>query len=139
MVVIGSATAPQSMRHFFSYADRRGFLRELYPDLTVTGLADFPTDREWLLALDDQIALMRKPEESVVFFGGCREDVEFFIEDGREVCLFNRFDGTTPKISATEVRDALLRGRGVYGLLDPRIAGAVRETFDLRWAAFSKR
>ena len=139
LLVIGSANTQQSIRHFFSYEDRRRFLSTLYPDLRMTGLGDFGTDREWLMALDDQIGLLKAPDEKVTFFGGCEEDVEFFGADGRDVKLFNRFDGTTPKVSATEVRDALIQHRDVSGLLNPKIVDLVKETFHHNWGIFSRK
>lgn len=139
LLVIGSANTQQSIRHFFSYEDRRKFLSALYPDLRMTGLGDFGTDREWLMALDDQINLLKEPDEKVTFLGGCQEDVEFFGADGRDVELLNRFDGSGPKVSATEVRDALIRDRDVSGLLNPKVMDLVKETFRRNWSAFSRK
>src|SRR5689334_4699388 len=107
MVVIGSSNTAPSMRHFFSYSDRRAFVKALYPDIRVVGLPDYPNDDEWLLALDDIVASTGRAAEDARFFGGCDEDVRFFTNAGRSVTILNRFDGTTPKISATEVRDCL--------------------------------
>lgn len=54
-IVIGSSNTPTSMRHFFSYSERRNFIKSLYPDIRIIGIPDFNSDEEWLVALDDLI------------------------------------------------------------------------------------
>jgi hypothetical protein len=138
LVGIGSANHPTSLRHFFSYEERRGFILKVFPGLKVFGIPDFPTDEEWILALDDILRLSGTDPSSVTFFGGCREEVDFFCRIGRKVEIMNRFDGSTPKISATEVRDALIRERNLEGLLNPAIADSVRRSFQEKWELFKK-
>lgn len=138
IVGIGSANHPVSIRHFFSYTQRRGFIHKVFPDLQVFALPDFPTDEEWILALDDILHLRDVDPTSATFFGGCQEDVDFFYRFGRKVEIMNRFDGSTPKISATEVRDALIRERSLEGLLNPAIADSVRRSFQEKWELFKK-
>jgi nicotinic acid mononucleotide adenylyltransferase len=138
LVVIGSDNSPMSLRHFFSYEERRGFLKAIFPEVRVVGLADFPTDGEWLTALDDLIRLAGSSSEDAVFYGGCEEDVAYFVGYGRKVSILNRFDGTTPKVSATEVRDALIHGRSLDGLLNPQLAEAVAKTFRHKWEIFKR-
>ena len=138
LVFIGSSNTKMSYRHLFSYEDRRGFIKAVFPDLQIAPLPDHPTDEEWLLVLDDIISLKNIDPKQVIFFGGCEEDVYFFVEAGRRHQLINRFDGSTPKISATEVRDALIEKRPFDKLLNPLIVNAVKECFDLRWESFKK-
>lgn len=47
-------------------------------------------------------------EKKITFYGWCEEDIAFFLDAGKQVMIANRFDGTTPPISATEVRDFLI-------------------------------
>lgn len=138
LVVIGSSNAPISLRHFFSYEERRDFLRKVFPDISVVGLPDFNSDAEWMVALEDILSIAGFDSKEVVFFGGCEEDVRFFTDAGRKVSLVNRFDGSTPKISATEVRDALIHERPLGGLLDPAIAELVHDVFMRKWEAFKR-
>lgn len=138
LLVIGSANHPCSLRHFFSYTERRDFVKTLFPELRVIGLPDYPTDDEWVLALDDLLVLAGMTPTSVTFFGGCEEDIRFFIERGRSTRILNRFDGTTPKISATEVRDALIHARPLEELLSASICEKVRSTFQVNWERFKR-
>jgi nicotinic acid mononucleotide adenylyltransferase len=138
LVVLGSSNAPMSFRHLFSYEDRRRFLRKNYPDLQIVGLPDYPTNEEWLLALDDILALRGIESKQTIFFGGCEEDIHFFVENERRCQLLNRFDGTTPKVSATEVRDALIQGRSLEGLINGRIINDVKNCFTVKWDTFRK-
>ena len=138
LLVIGSSNAPLTMRNLFSYAERKGFVEKIYPDLRVVPISDYPTDAEWILALDDVLQFGGLDPREVTFFGGCAEDIEFFLEAGRKCEIMNRFDGSTPKISATEVRDALVEGRSLDGLLDLRIVKDVKEAFKGKWERFKK-
>jgi nicotinic acid mononucleotide adenylyltransferase len=138
MVVLGSSNASMSFRNLFSYEDRRGFLKKIFPDIQVVGIPDFPTDNEWLLALDDILALRGVDPKDVIFFGGCEEDINFFLDAGRKYQIYNRFDGATPKISATEVRDALIQGRSLENLLNPVLIEPVKDCFAAKWEKFRK-
>jgi hypothetical protein len=75
----------------------------------------------------------------LTFFGGSQEDVEFFTVVGRSVVILNRFDGSTPPISATEVRDALIEKRPVDGLLNAKVAGHISEIFANKWEEFKRK
>ena len=138
LVILGSSNAPISFRHLFSYEDRRRFIKEVFGDIAIVGLPDYPTNEEWLLALDDILDLRKIDKKEVVFFGGCEEDIYFFLEHKRPCKLFNRFDGETPKISATEVRDALIRERSLDDLLNPKICEIVKVSFTLKWEKLKK-
>jgi phosphopantetheine adenylyltransferase len=138
MLVVGSCNAGFSLRHFFSYQERRGFIKKAFPEMKVVGLPDYPTDEEWLVALDDLISTTGVNPAEVVFFGGCEEDILFFFEVGRNCQIINRFDGTTPKISATEVRDCLIYGRSLDGMVDPVVADEVQSLFRQKWERFKK-
>ncbi len=138
-LVLGSSNAPMSFRNFFSYEERRSLIKKIFPDIGIVGIPDYPTDSEWLLALDDILKFAAQPySDNIVFYGGCEEDIRFFIETGREVRLLNRFDGTTPKISATEVRDALSKGRSLDGFLNPVILEDIRRMFLRKWEVFKR-
>lgn len=139
LIILGSANTPMSLRHFFSYSERRSFVERLFPHVNIVGLPDFfNNNQEWYTALDDLLKLAGFTPEEVTFFGGCEEDLRFFIERGRKVYEVNRFDGSTPKISATEVRDALIHDRSLEGLLNPVIHEAVKANFKVNWEKFRK-
>lgn len=138
LVVIGSSNSPISLRHFFSYSERRDFILKIFPKITIVGLPDYSSDQEWLMALDDIIGASHLKDSKITFFGGCEEDVRFFIEAQRNVFLLNRFDGSTPKISATEVRDALIHERPLEALVNSQAQQIIRETFVRKWERFKK-
>ena len=138
LAVIGSANAPFSLRHFFSYVERRDFFKTIFPDMPVVGLPDYHNDQEWLLALDDLLEARGFDLADVTFFGGCREDLSFFFDAGRTCHIINRFDGTTPRISATEVRDCLIYDRPLEGMLHNAIEEKVRTIFKEKWEMFKK-
>ncbi|MFA5926945.1 MAG: adenylyltransferase/cytidyltransferase family protein [Patescibacteria group bacterium] len=141
LVVVGSCNHPISMRHFFSYKERRDLLRHLYPNLKVLGLPDYQSDEEWLLALDDILETCGiDPFHEATFFGGSRGDIEFFISASRQFEIINRYDGVaSPKISASEVRDCLVEGRSIEGLVNPAIAQVVTDIFVPKWRDFRRQ
>ncbi len=143
LLVIGSDNTQMSMRHFFSYQDRKHMIKRLFPGLRVVGHGDFRRNGErddaaWLSALDDKLSLWTPDPMQVVFYGGCDEDIAHFIKAGRKTRVVNRFDGTTPKISATEVRDALIHKRSLKNLVNKLIVRELREIFQQNWNYFEK-
>jgi nicotinamide mononucleotide adenylyltransferase len=138
LIVIGSVNTPLSLRHFFSYEERRDFLHAVFPGARIVGVPDFREDREWLLALDDVLSVAGFDPEKTVFFGGCEEDVRFFTEANRQTAILNRFDGSTPKISATEVRDALIHGRSLRGLVNEVLIDRIQSSFAAKWELFKR-
>lgn len=148
LVIIGSSNAPMSKRDFFSYRQRRGFIKSVYadvPTLRLTGLPDYQDNEQWLLALDDLICAITglmhwQVKEEVTFFGGSQEDLRFFIEDGRRIHVVNRFDGvSSPKISASEIRDDLRHSRSITGKVNSVIESKVITTFNANWESFSAK
>lgn len=144
MLILWSSSAKMSMRNFFSYDERKEFVRAIFWDaINIAWIPDFPTDAEWLNFLDDIIInrfSIEKAEvkDKVVFLWWCEEDVEFFLNDWRRVEIINRFDGSTPKISATEVRDALLFDRNLDWLLNPKIHEMAKKLFKEKWEKFKR-
>ena len=139
-IVIGSANTSQSLRHFFSYEERRELIKTIFPEVKVMPLGDFGTsDAEWIRALDDLLESSGMDPAKTVFFGGCEEDISFFLALNRTCHILNRFDGTTPKISATEIRDNLIHDRDMNGFLNPIIEEKVRNLFKVKWLDFQKK
>lgn len=136
--LLGSSNSPFSLKHFFNYSERRAFYKKVFPDLKVVGIPDYSTNQEWLGALDDLLIAANFDPKETVFYGGCEEDVTFFLEAKRTCIIINRFDGHTPKISATEVRDALIYNRSLNGLVNPLIMDDVRNVFATKWEKFKQ-
>jgi bifunctional NMN adenylyltransferase/nudix hydrolase len=139
-IIVGSANASQSLRHFFSYEERRNLIKTIFPDVITVPLGDFSTsDEEWMVALDDLLISSGMDPKKTVFFGGCEEDIVFFLKLNRKCHILNRFDGTTPKVSATEVRDSLIHNRPMDTFLNPLIMGNIKNLFDMKWMDFQKK
>ncbi|MFA7284997.1 MAG: hypothetical protein WC004_04230 [Candidatus Absconditabacterales bacterium] len=139
-LILGSSNADFTLRNFFNYKERRDFIKTLYPDIDIAGLADQHNDELWIQSLDDIIGLKYKGDiKNVLFWGGCEEDISFFVERGRNYKTLNRFDGTTPKISATEVRDALIHNRSLSGLVDQKIVNEVTDLFQTKRKLFERK
>ena len=76
LLIIGSSTTQGSMRHMFDYSERRRWIKRVYPDLNIVGLADFPSSNDiWFQMLVDIINLKGRRIEDCVFYTGCMEDV----------------------------------------------------------------
>jgi hypothetical protein len=103
LVLLGSCNAPLSYRNLFPYSERIKFVRACFPNVRIAGLPDYDTDEEWFAALSDIIGLDRFSLNNVIFVGGSKEDVRFYHDRELNVCIVNRFEGLTPKISASEV------------------------------------
>lgn len=140
-LIIGSSNASTSMRHFFSYSERRQLIRQLYPHLTVVGLPDYPTDDEWLLALYDLVHAIAGTNQPghVTFFGGTQEDLRWYADTKHTIKMMDRFSGVTPIVSATQVRDNLIQQQSLDGLLNPKIITHVQDLFQQRWDIFKKQ
>ena len=112
------------------------------------GLPDYPSDSDWLMALDDIIKSAGMDPNETTYFGGSEEDIRFFLDKGRDYFLVDRFgpsigsssnrQKSIPKLSATEVRDALIHDRSLEGMVDPRIIDDVKNVFKEKWEKFKK-
>ncbi len=139
LLLVGSCSHDISFRHMFTLRDRMEFIRRVFPDAKLVGLPDFESDDDWFLQLDNMLALTGTDPNTVLFAGGCTEDVSFFLERGRPVHILNRFNGETPKVSATEVRDALIERRPIAGLVSDVLVEPITKRFDERWATLRKK
>ena len=130
VVFIGSSVSPLSWRVLFSYEDRKRWLRRLYgKDLRIVGMPDnMNGDVQWIEMLDDYLnAIFPGRSNSTIFYGGSREDIEFFYTHGsRLVNIVDRFE---LKVSATQVREMLLQNMDIKDVVDPKIAKEVKEVF----------
>lgn len=143
LVVVGSSNHPRSFRHLFSLSDRLEMLRILFPKLNLASMPDHESDSDWLIDLANLIDCWRHGREDpasrdITYYGGCEEDVFFFIKAGYKVKINNRFDGSSVSTSATEVRDCLVHGRDITPLVPECLLEVVREKFNTNWDAFKR-
>lgn len=138
LVVLGSCNAPMSMRHFFSYGERRAFIKALFPEVRVVGMPDYGDDADWMTALDDLLALTGVDPSEMIFFSGSEQDAEYFLAANKHVEILDRHSGTLAKVSATQVRDMLIAGGDLSQYINPAIADEVASLFAAKWEAFRK-
>lgn len=140
LVIVGSANAPWSLPVFFNYAERATFIQMVFPGCKIAPLPDFPGDNDtWLRAIKDILNTAGFPLHDTVFFGGADEDVIELTDGGTKIHFVNRFDGTTPIISATQVRDALIHNRPLDGLIDPIIQALLLQIWSVKWPLFQRK
>lgn len=131
-IVIGSSNAPMSARDYFTADERQDFIRKVFPRLKTAFAPDYESDDQWLSELDMAMRTFNIDPKRAAYFAGSSQDVPFFFSAGRQVIIVNRYDGTTPVISATEVRQALVQGTPIDRLVNPLIAQDIRELFRAR-------
>ena len=131
-LVIGSSNAPLSERDYFTADERRSFILKIFPHIPTVFAPDYESDDQWLRELDAGIVKLGINPERARYFAGSIEDVPFFFRADREVVIVDRYDGTTPVISGTEVRKALMRGAPIDGLVNPIIEPHIRALFRTR-------
>jgi nicotinamide mononucleotide adenylyltransferase len=137
IVFVGSCNKPTSVRHLFNYEDRADFIKVVFSDkVRIMPLPDFDDDKVWFRGLDD---LLGQTLNKAVFIGGSVEDVEFYYKAGRKVHIVNRYSGITKNVNASEIRDALIQGRSIEGLVDPRVAELVLKKYPERWATLRNK
>lgn len=138
-IVLGSCNNPLDERHLFSYKDRREFIKEIYPNIDIIGLADHKSDEEWLCMLLDLVTLMGCRKHEVEFFSGYEQDVVKLI-DARYTCtITNRYDGSTPLVSATQVRETLVHGGSLKKLVNPKLIDLVSSKFKVRYEEYQDK
>lgn len=158
--ILWSVNAPQSLKHFFSAEEREKFIKILYPNISIIRQND--VRNQWSDSENDQLRLQQLDHnieqqfpwqyDNTTFYGGCYEDVEFFEKDNRNIIYMDRFDGTTPLISATQIRQLLITltltesndNIRIQRLLDaniinPKIAELLLSTFIPKRHEFEKK
>ncbi len=130
LIVLGSVGQKVSFRVLFSYSQRKSWIRTLYGQkIRIVGVPDFPNDdKSWMEVVHDAINSSFAHIEDVeyVFYGGSTTDVEYFHNRGFNIVINDR---TKMPVSATVIRDMLLRGMPVDGFIDERILTSVVTQF----------
>lgn len=104
LLVIGSANAELSLRNPFTYTERRDFIKKIFPDLTVVGLADQETNKDWFSSLIDIVEAVFPFNYILDIYTGKVEDTgDFDLPDNILLKVVDR-DSIGKNFSATEVR-----------------------------------
>lgn len=133
-IILGSPNAQPTMRHIFTSDQRWQFIKQIFPQINIYELPDYPTDEAWLAALKNLLGevIGSNPMQEARFYAGFDDDVELLKVTGYKVTIINRYDGTTPVVSATQVRERLMNKEQIEGLVNPIIIDAVQRAFDER-------
>lgn len=134
LILLGSVNTGYSDRTPFSYEERKELVHKIFPTIPVVGIPDYPDDPTWLKDVDTLIRAQGFNPDRAVFWGGTREDLRLFIEGNRPYVLVDRFSGTTPLVSATQVREALKNHTSLDGMVDPLIQPLVRKLYETNQA-----
>ncbi len=165
VVFIGTTALPpleenQSYKNLIPLHKREYLIKKIFPTISIVHIADThikwnikEDNKAWVNKLDTLIDEIVPGEKNITFYGWCEEDISFFLDEGKNVRIVNRFDGdTSPVISATQVRDYLvwlehtepnievrkikLRDKN---LVNPLIVDDVVTIFSEEWAKFKKK
>lgn len=92
LMMIGSCNAPQSMKNFFDYGQRKSFIKKIFPKLRIIGLPDFhPRNDLWLEQLDDTLRVAGFEPSEVQYYAGTSEDIEVLIGNNRAYKSLDRY------------------------------------------------
>ena len=137
LVVLGSINVPISLNNLFSYYERFSFVQKVFPDIEITGIPDYNNNKKWLEHLDKVLNGYGSSLNNVIFYVGNNKDAEFFIKAGTKIEVVDRYNGNSPKISATEVRKNLFKNKDITKMVNPILCGDIKHCFDLEKEFFT--
>jgi len=129
LLVIGSVNVPLSPRNVFSPREREHLIQRVFPGMKMVFAPDYESDDQWFHELNHALKGAGVNPLTSVYFAGSKDDVPFFFRARRAVTIINRYDGTTPVISGTDVRHALSWGQSISHLVNPAIERDIRALF----------
>lgn len=131
LLVLWSSNVTLSAHDPFSYDERKSFVQMLYPDLRIAPLPDYPTDAERLQKLDESIQSFfpDADKDNIIFWTGAEEEVSRLVDDARQIRIVDRRSGETPIVSATQVREALVRGESIGWLVNEVLREKINELY----------
>lgn len=148
ILMLGSCNSPWSLRNFFSYKERKDFIKAIYPNVKIIGLPDYIDDDLWFEHIIDilenitgsivNIPETKKGSLNPLFYGGCIEEIQFLEERGFSYKLVERFGEESINVSSTEVRDCLIHNRDLTDKIHPLLIEEVSKTFRKRWNEFKR-
>jgi len=131
LIILGSVGQKITFRVLFTYFQRKEWIRKIYNyNIRIVGVPDFPNDDiSWKEMVFDQIYSAfghLNDKFEIVFYGGSIKDVEIFHDVGARTKIVDR---TKVPVSATVIRDLMLRGVDVTDFLHEKIHGDVVKKF----------
>lgn len=161
LIMIGSCNEPIGLHNPFNYKEREAFIRMCVPQVNMVGIPDYHGRNElWLHHLRANILNFTHMNEIVpdigwadfkykpeicekglnirpVFYGGCIEELAYFISRGFKTKIINRFDSEYD-MSSSKIKDSLIRGKALEGLIPSRLIHPLQKAFAERWDSFLK-
>lgn len=128
IIILGSVGQKVSFRVLFSYHQRKNWIKTIYgDDIRIMGVPDFPNDdASWFDVIKDALHCSFGNDVEWVFYGGSVKDVEYFHNRSYTTKINDR---TKMPVSATVIRDMMLRGMPVDHFIDPKIKDSVLTNF----------
>jgi len=140
LILVGSCNASLSYRNMFSYQQRKSWLKKLYGNnIAITGLPDYwPDNGTWIEHLSD-ITNLYTDNGEVTFIGGSQEDLHYLYDGGLNTAVVrSRFAGDLI-LSASQVRDALIRkDQSIEKLVPQQLTQDIRQAFEEQWNKLRK-
>ena len=135
LIIIGSVGQKPTFRVLFSYHQRKSWIEKVYSNNgnwcpRIVGVQDMPSDDySWFELVLDSVKSAFGDRETIdpVFYGGSVKDIEYFSSRGYSVSIVDR---TKVPVSATAIRDLMLRGVDVSDFLPKQIASDVVTKFN---------
>ena len=159
LILIGSCSEPPNLHNPFNYTERKQFIRTCFPNANVMGIPDCPNDNAlWYSLLEGYILNSTRMNVLVpdsgwadykqepklcpkgknikpVFYGGCSEELGYFIKHGFKTEIINRFESMF-NTSSSEIKDCLVHGRAIENLVPSEIIHSLQGKFADRWKSF---
>lgn len=130
MIILWGRWHEFDARHIFDFEERRRIIWQKYDNIHIDGVRDCGSNDERLANLDKVIWNIYDGDLwNVLYRGWCPEDVIYFTENNRQTKTLDRFDGSTPVISATQVRARLADWLDLDGYIDTELQEYIRNLY----------
>lgn len=132
MVIVGSIAQKPSYRVLFDFKTRAGWLRRIYgPHMQIVGAPDFPhDDAQWALFVRHLVSAWTNGESEngakVTLYAGSTDDVcdALLKSPNYELKIIDR---GSINVSATMVRDKIIAGESIDGLVPSMLKSEIYE------------
>lgn len=159
LILIGSCSESPNLHNPFNYTERIQFIRTCFPKANIVGIPDCPNDNDlWYSLLEGYILNHTRMNVVVpdvgwadykltpelckegknirpIFYGGCTEELAYFLKYGLKTKIINRFESEFD-MSSSEIKDCLVHGRSIEKLVPSQIIHSLQGKFADRWNSF---
>ena len=140
LLVLWSVGLPQSFVNPFNYTERKNLIRKIFPDLSIVWIADVKTDDEWMDLLEDLIITkFWSWFKDIVFYWWSRDDTRYYQNRNLQCEIIDRFIWECWHISASIIRERLLKAEDLSWFVDERIIQDVQKMFEKKREEISEK